>query len=59
MRGQGRIVHADGDVYDGQWAKGKKNGTGTYWNGKDQSKYTGEWKDDLQEGQGKEEFQVW
>ena len=30
MHGKGRLVHADGDIYDGEWKADKANGRGTY-----------------------------
>ena len=44
--GQGKFVHVDGDVYEGEWANDKANGFGTYThvNG---ARYEGVWKDDL------------
>ena len=27
---QGKLVHADGDAYDGEWKNDKANGKGTY-----------------------------
>lgn len=43
--GQGRFWHADGDIYDGEWAFDKAHGYGiyTYVNG---AKYEGNWVDD-------------
>ena len=28
--GKGKLVHADGDVYDGEWKNDKANGQGVY-----------------------------
>jgi len=46
-------LHADGDVFEGQWKDDKANGPGVYKhvNG---AKYEGEWRDDLQHGSGTE-----
>jgi hypothetical protein len=43
--GYGRLLHADGDVYIGEWLNDKAKGKGEYFhvNG---AKYIGEWKDD-------------
>ena len=30
MHGNGQLVHADGDIYDGEWAYDMANGFGTY-----------------------------
>jgi hypothetical protein len=28
--GRGKLIHADGDVYDGEWRNDKAEGQGTY-----------------------------
>lgn len=28
--GKGRLIHADGDYYEGEWINDKANGKGTY-----------------------------
>ena len=40
--GYGRLVHAEGDVYEGEWTEDKANGFGVYthFNG---SRYEGQW----------------
>lgn len=43
--GKGRLIHADGDVYIGNWKKDKANGFGVYLH-IDNAKYEGEWLDD-------------
>ena len=42
---KGKLKHADGDVYDGEWKNDKANGKGTYIhvNG---AKYEGDWEND-------------
>ena len=47
-----RMIYANGNVYEGQWALDEKsfNGTMTYVNG---DVYSGEWRHDMKEGQGK------
>lgn len=30
MHGQGKLIHADGDTYEGEWAYDMANGTGDY-----------------------------
>jgi len=41
----------DGQVYEGEWRDGKRNGKGTNtW--PDGNKYEGDWKDDKVEGKG-------
>jgi len=51
--GQGKFIHVDGDLYEGQWKNDKANGYGVYRhvNG---ACYEGMWRDDLQHGEGKE-----
>ena len=39
-------MHANGDIYEGEWKDHKSHGYGTYLH-KDGAKYIGEWKDDL------------
>ena len=43
--GKGRLIHSDGDVYEGDWVHDKAHGKGIYYhcNG---AKYVGDWKDD-------------
>jgi hypothetical protein len=41
----GRLIHADGDVYEGDWLDDKAHGRGFYTH-TDGSRYEGEWKDD-------------
>ena len=53
--GRGRLIHADGDIYDGQWKDDKAHGFGEYTH-TDGAKYEGHWVDDKQHGQGKEEW---
>ena len=50
--GQGRDVEADGDKYDGQWARGKKHGKGTHVSEVEGETYVGDWVDDYLEGTG-------
>ena len=49
------LVHADGDIYEGEWEEDKANGYGVYIhvNG---AQYEGYWKNDLQDGQGMESW---
>ena len=44
--GYGRLIHSDGDVYDGQWKDDKSHGFGVYTH-TDGAKYEGEWVDDF------------
>jgi len=43
--GKGRMIHADGDVYEGTWKDDKAHGFGVF-NRTDGSKYEGEWYED-------------
>ena len=49
--GNGKMTYANGNVYDGQWLKDKKDGKGTmtYANG---DIYDGQWLNDKKEGKG-------
>lgn len=51
LDGKKRVSAANGDVYDGNCRKGKRNGEGkySYSNG---DEYSGEWRDDMKHGQG-------
>jgi hypothetical protein len=51
--GKGRLIHSDGDVYEGEWLNDKAHGKGTYIH-MDGAKYTGEWREDKQHGFGVE-----
>lgn len=50
-----QIVHADGDVYEGEWKNDVAHGKGTYYHN-DGAKYVGSWKNDKQHGKGEEEW---
>jgi len=43
--GRGRLIHADGDVYEGEWLCDKAHGKGIYIH-RDGASYTGEWFED-------------
>lgn len=45
--GVGRLIHADGDVYEGEWADDRANGEGTYKH-KGGPCYSGAWVNDRQ-----------
>jgi len=49
--GTGKMVHANGDVYEGEFDMGKRNNKGVYKyiNGEN---YCGQWKDNMHHGQG-------
>ena len=51
--GKGRLIHADGDVYDGSWKDDKAHGYGIY-SHLDGARYMGNWKEDKQHGEGLE-----
>lgn len=40
--GYGRLIHADLDVYEGEWKDDKAHGKGTYCHA-DGAKYDGDW----------------
>ncbi|MFM2112665.1 MAG: hypothetical protein RLZZ271_1325 [Pseudomonadota bacterium] len=57
IHGQGRFSYPNGDVYEGQWVDGLRNGggrlifgPGSSWYG---DRYEGQWKDDQQHGYGR------
>ena len=43
--GKGRLIHADNDVYEGNWVNDQANGIGTY-SHTDGAIYKGDWVDD-------------
>lgn len=43
--GRGRLIHADGDVYEGYWLNDKAHGKGVYLH-IDGASYSGEWFED-------------
>jgi len=43
--GYGRLIHADGDMYEGEWKDDKAQGVGVYIHA-DGAKYEGEWFED-------------
>lgn len=51
--GKGRLIHADGDVYEGEWKDDKAHGKGFY-NHTDGARYEGSWYEDKQHGYGVE-----
>lgn len=50
--GLGKLIHADGDIYEGNWLNDKANGEGVYLHSNG-AKYVGQWKDDKQNGKQK------
>lgn len=43
--GRGRLIHADGDVFNGNWVDNKTHGQGTY-DHADGASYEGDWNED-------------
>lgn len=54
--GNGQFMHADGDIFVGQWKSNAAQGLGSYYHRKGQTTYRGEWVEDLQHGQGVEQW---
>lgn len=52
----GRLVFDNGDVFEGDISEMSMNGQGIYYNNSVGSKYTGQFKDDMPHGHGKEEW---
>ena len=44
--GYGRIIHSNGDIYEGEWENNKAEGKGFVKNYKDGMKYDGNWAND-------------
>lgn len=40
--GRGRLIHIDGDIYEGEWVDDKADGKGVYIH-KDGASYSGDW----------------
>ena len=53
--GIGRLIHSDGDIYEGQWVNDKAEGMGTYSHANG-AYYEGQWLDDKQHGHGIESW---
>ncbi len=51
--GKGKLVSSNGDIYDGDWVKDKREGTGTQYTVEDHSWYTGGFKNNKRHGQGR------
>jgi len=43
--GKGRLIHADGDIYEGDWKNDKAHGKGIYVH-MDGARYDGDWVED-------------
>jgi hypothetical protein len=41
----GRLIHSDGDVYEGMWLDDKAHGEGRYTH-MDEAEYYGQWRED-------------
>lgn len=48
----GRLLHADGDVYEGEWLNNMNHGTGEYYHHGDGAVFEGNWFEDTQSGTG-------
>eukprot|EP00931_Biecheleriopsis_adriatica_P101524 TRINITY_DN76640_c0_g1_i1.p1 TRINITY_DN76640_c0_g1~~TRINITY_DN76640_c0_g1_i1.p1 ORF type:complete len:361 (-),score=80.20 TRINITY_DN76640_c0_g1_i1:79-1110(-) len=55
--GHGLFQHADGDIFVGQWRQSAAEGLGTYYHKKGLTTYRGEWTQDMQHGQGVEQWE--
>ena len=44
--GYGRVIYADGDMYEGEWKDDKAQGKGIYIHAETGAKYEGEWVED-------------
>jgi len=53
--GKGRLIHADGDCYEGEWVNDKAHGKGKYTH-LDGATYEGDWFEDKQHGYGQENW---
>lgn len=51
MNGFGKMIHAEGEVYEGNWVNGKSNGEGTYTQSNG-TLYKGSWNNDQPNGFG-------
>eukprot|EP00960_Hanusia_phi_P040576 754532-Hanusia_phi.AAC.6 len=58
MSGRGKMVYANGDVYDGFWHDGKREGEGSYFSLATESEYLGEFKKGKRHGYGKQQHVV-
>jgi hypothetical protein len=50
--GTGIMKSSNGNIYDGQWIEGIKNGKGVYYDSTTKVVYSGEWKDGKKNGFG-------
>jgi hypothetical protein len=51
-QGRGRMTHANGDIYEGQWSGDRANGFGVFIDIASEAKYEGYWLEDLQHSEG-------
>ena len=56
FNGKGRLTHASGDIYHGDWKDGKAHGKGVYVSKESGTLYDGDWVQDEQHGFGVEMF---
>ena len=54
--GEGKMMYANKDVYDGRWSNNLRKYTGEMFYFIDKSKYLGEWNNDTWFGQGRLQF---
>lgn len=48
----GRMEYPDGDVYEGDFQRGRRHGIGTYFKAESSTRYEGQWEDDAMHGEG-------
>ena len=46
------MCYSNGDKYEGEWKRGKREGKGIFYYKQNKKKYDGEWKNDEKEGKG-------
>eukprot|EP01017_Pseudomicrothorax_dubius_P023353 TRINITY_DN2499_c0_g2_i1.p1 TRINITY_DN2499_c0_g2~~TRINITY_DN2499_c0_g2_i1.p1 ORF type:complete len:442 (-),score=69.86 TRINITY_DN2499_c0_g2_i1:95-1420(-) len=51
-QGRGKFYYSNGEMYDGDWDKDRREGHGTLWGANGSKRYEGEWKGDLFHGKG-------
>ena len=52
LDGEGRMQFDNGDIYEGHWIKGKKDGLGTFFYARSGDLYCGDWENDSRTGEG-------
>ena len=56
-RGQGRLIHSDGDSYEGEWYNDMPHGFGKFERHDGKVKYSGYWRMDKKHGEGVEIYE--